>query len=377
LPTGEQVIPDDVPLPPKWRLYFLHPSDTQKMNPSNIRVDGTHHDDAPIRDSILATVQSNCRITPDTHTQDTRHLTLTIPGHHDYLAGSTITIYPKNHVSNVEKFIELMSWTEIADQPLKFVSTTSSSEDEPPIPHLSTYTLTLRKLLTNNIDIMAIPRKSFFNHILPYASDEQQGEKCREFTSPEFVDDLYDYTTRPRRSILEVLKDFWSVKLPWQTVFEILPIIRGRKFSIASGGALKFTTPSESTRVELLIAIVKYRTIIRSIRHGLASRYISTLQPGQAIPIFLQPASALGVVPGDVSKPVVMVAPGTGVAPMRALTYDRKLWRQGEEHGNQDILFFGCRRKGVDEYFSTEWKDLGIVVHTAYSQDQVSFSLSL
>jgi sulfite reductase alpha subunit-like flavoprotein len=212
-------------------------------------------------------------------------------------------------------------------------------------------------------------------------------ERLHEFTSPELIDELYDYTTRPRRSILEVLSEFDSVKLPWHKICSIIPIMRGRQFSIASGGTLKVPTSlspqitagssPKDTRVDLLIAIVKYRTIIKRIRHGVATRYISALQPGQRLSVTLQQGS-LGVKQSEINKPVVMISPGTGVAPMRSLAWERKRWREELDLSpmrpecSKDLLFFGCRKRGIDTYFYDEWDDLDVDVWVAFSREQVS-----
>lgn len=272
-----------------------------------------------------------------------------------------------------------MSWDEIADKPLAFVSTrpaNSITTDQPPISLPQHYQLTLRILLTNYLDIMSIPRRSFFAHLMQYTTDEMYVERLKEFLSPDLIDELYDYTTRPRRSILEVLSDFHSVKLPWQKICSIIPLMRGRQFSIASGGELK-TAGDGSTRVDLLVALVKYRTIMKRIRYGVATRYIATLKPGQEVTVTLQ-KGGLNITKSDIYKPVVMVSPGTGIAPMRSLIWERKMQREHfagvPQNGIKDVLFFGCRNKGVDDYFKEEWalEDLRVDVHTAYSREQVS-----
>lgn len=342
-----------------------------------------------IHNGLIGTVYSNERVTPSNHFQDTRQITLIIPGQYDYPPGAVLTIYPKNFPSDVSTILDLMSWTSIADKPLQFVPTheeLAHTENYPPAP-LSVADFTLRSLLTDHLDIMAIPRRSFFEHLMQYTTDEMHLERLRDFTSPELVDELYDYTTRPRRSILEVLGDLPAVKLPWQKVCSVIPLMRGRQFSIASGGHLKdarslapfakSTVPQ--TRIDLLIAIVKYKTIMKRIRQGVATRYIATLRAGQQITVTLQ-KGGLGLSDDDLHKPVVMIGPGTGVAPMRSLAYERLKWRAtgaADADVGMDLLFFGCRNKDVDEYFKSEWNKMNVTVHTAYSRDQVRFSIVL
>ena len=240
-------------------------------------------------------------------------------------------------------------------------------------------TVTLRELLTNHLDILSIPRRSFFAQLAHYTSDPFHRDRLLEFTDPQYIDELYDYTTRPRRSILEVLQEFESVKIPWQKVVSLIPGMRGRQFSIASAYAEK----KEGTEVELLIAIVKYKTVIKRIRQGVCTRYIASLTPGQDITVTIQPGG-LQVTKKEIDRPVVMIGPGTGVAPMRSLVYQRMQWREklGIEGKGKDLLFFGCRNAEADYFFKDEWRDLTeksvpLEVFAAFSRDQVrSSSLS-
>jgi len=263
-----------------------------------------------------------------------------------------------------------------------------------PTPHLTKDdTVTLRELLTNHLDILSIPRRSFFAQISHYTSDEFQKDRLLEFTNPEYIDELYDYTTRPRRSILEVLQEFSSVKIPWQRICSIIPALRGRQFSIASAFDAR-AAPHDVTQTELLIAIVKYKTVIKRVRQGVATRYIASLSSGQDITVTLS-RGGLGVSEKELDRPVVMIGPGTGIAPMRSLIYQRTLWREqakGLANGTSstqytsskidDLLFFGCRNADSDYYFKTEWADLQasgvpLQVFTAFSRDQVRPCLPL
>lgn len=339
-----------------------------------------------IQNGITATLQSNDRLTPSNHWQDVRHLTLILPEAKPYSPGDVVTIYPRNFPVDVDQFIQLMRWSSIADEPLHFVPTSTqeiTSYPPPPIPAGTNFTL--RGLLTNHLDIMSIPRRSFFSHLAHYTSDPFHIERLQEFTNPEYIDELYDYTTRPRRSILEVLDEFTSVKIPWQKICSVIPLLRGRQFSIASGGDLKApqctsNQQANTTQVDLLVAIVKYKTIIKRIRQGVCTRYIASLKPGQNITVTLQ-KGGLNPRKADVDKPVVMVGPGTGVAPMRSLIYERMKWRkesspqQTHDSGINDTLFFGCRNAEQDYFFREEWQYLAskgqLNVFAAFSRDQV------
>jgi sulfite reductase alpha subunit-like flavoprotein len=380
LPEGLDPIPDDVLLDPNWLLDFVDSTHPEPQNGTFTLASHPVSDDdlpppdlLPIPNSLAATITSNARITPKTHWQDVRHLKLSTPSSHPYVPGSTLTIYPKNFPIDVNEFLNIMNWTPIADVPLHFIPTNSSSTSGTlPIPHFKSTntTITLRNLLTSHLDILSIPRRSFFAHLAHYTSDPFQRDRLLEFTDPQYIDELYDYTTRPRRSILEVLQEFETVKVPWQRVCSLIPVMRGRQFSIASADQGK-------GEVELLIAIVKYKTVIKRIRQGVCTRYISSLAPGAQISVTLQ-KGGLGVTQKEIERPVVMVGPGTGVAPMRSLIYQRIMWREenGLVNAGKDLLFYGCRNAEADYFFKDEWTELmgkgvPLEVFAAFSRDQV------
>lgn len=418
LPAGQDPIPDDVQLPPKWILQEKQDSvppppavekaapqpdqkPTQRGVPNLYRLD---HDTRPIPDTMTVTLTENKRVTPPTHWQDVRHICLTTPDPVSYGPGDMIIITPKNFPADVDMLLKMMGWTDVADKPIEFVpgvGLRGKTEDlpSPPILYLvsSSYYpsspssqppyLTLRILLTEYLDIRAIPRRSFFASIYHYSNDDYHKERLLEFTNPEYIDELWDYTTRPRRSILEVLQEFDSVKIPWQHATSVLPVLRGRQFSIASGGELKKCTldgGGTGTKFELLIAIVKYQTVIKKIREGVCTRYLAVLRPGSTLKVQLQ-RGGLKPTLQQLVGPAVLVGPGTGLAPLRAMIWERaalvKAYREKHPDGppppiGSMILLFGGRNRSADYFYEEEWKQLmesgsiDLQVLTAFSRDQ-------
>ena len=259
---------------------------------------------------------------------------------------------------------------------------------------------------------MSIPRRSFFaalaRHLtnlnnadpktrdLPLTEDEEyQKTRLLELANPELIDELWDYTTRPKRTVLEAVQDFTHVRLPWQYALTTLPLMRGRQFSIASAHALD---AERCTKIELLVAIadppspiIKYRR-----RHGVCTRYVASLAPDPDRPINLTiglQQGYLDVKPSEVDVPVLMIGPGTGVAPMRSMIYQRLAWaKESPASGalpksnpssankylhnstlHNSTLIFGCRSRDNDDFFSDEWTNLaareGLSVWKAFSRD--------
>ena len=425
-PKGVHPIPDDRFLEPRWKLSpyscaankiqdqepaiadtfsSLEPSSNTpkaritieaKQESKSTVTNGFANSDHPLASlktqdlslitpqSLKVTLEANQRLTPVEHWQDVRHLVLASESTIDYGPGDVLTIYPNNHADDVGQLLKRMNWVALADLPIHFIQTKASEECnfKPSLPStLHSSSTTLRELLTSRLDITAIPRRSFFSFVAHFTGDQFQRDRLLEFTKPEYIDELYDYTTRPRRSILEVLQEFESVEVPWQWAASMLPDLRGRQFSIASGGILK-QIGGVGTRFELLAAIVKYKTVIKKMREGVCTRYLAALPVGSELDVTLQKGS-LTIKQDECRRPIVMIGPGTGVAPMRSLIWERKLWScnvkettsvEGSDPIGLSLLLFGCRNEGADYFYREEWEDLKtdmpFEVHAAFSRDQ-------
>ena len=364
------------------------PASTNGTAQSNIKIGKT----APVipfsgsvnSRQLAVKLEENTRATQSTHWQDVRHLVFTSESSTYYQPGDVLTIYPENLQTDVKQLLERMEWIDVADKPILFTRSQAAAEihsySTPPILVPGTST-TLRSLLTQHLDITAIPRRSFFSLIAHFTDDRFHKDRLLEFTKPEYIDELYDYTTRPRRSILEVLQEFESVKIPWQWAASILPQLRGRQFSIASGGERKRTLTGNS-RFELLVAIVKYKTVIKKVREGVCTRYLASLPVGTELNVTLQKGS-FAINKNELSRPVLLIGPGTGIAPLRSLIWERRLWLEdiwtnAQEYEaravGKDMLFFGCRNEAADYFYQEEWADLKsrmpLEVHAAFSRDR-------
>jgi sulfite reductase alpha subunit-like flavoprotein len=372
LPESVPPIPEDVQLPPKVLLRLRSDGEEQRSMQDG-QQDGERVSSAdfpppallPIPGSRVARVSQNSRVTPEDHWQDVRELIFSVEPGGDRInvgPGSTLVIYPKNYPNDVQSLIDMMGWNKIADRPLARVSANGiyAREDA-----------TLRDLLTHNLDIAAVPKRTFLKELVYYASDDLEKERLVELTGLGNTDDFYDYTFRPRRTILEVLGDFPSVKIPFERAVDCFPAIRGREFSIANGARSQHTGgDSAGTKVHVLAALVEYRTIIRKPRQGLCSRYLRSLKEGTLIQVKIKHQANTLLEDDDLYKrPVIAVATGTGIAPIKHLMEDRYDRTTAASMG-ETVLFFGCRNEHADFHYRDVWTSLGgLEVIPAFSRD--------
>lgn len=317
--------------------------DLEKVSNTPRRIYSTESDE---NEPNKGTISSNSRMTAKDHFQDVRYFALNDSSQKlVYEPGDVVALYPENDPEDVEALLTAQGWSDIADFPCYIEDTDGD------IYHFengSASSLTLRSLLTFNLDIMSIPKRTFFSLAWHFSENhEREREKLLELSTLEGLEDLHDYANRPRRSILEVIAEFGSLKIPTEYLLDLIPPIRPRLFSIASR--------ENAQTIELSIAIVKYKTIIRRIRRGLCSSWIERLKVGENVPYkIIQNGLANTNKKIDIYQdPILMVAPGTGVAPMRSLILTRS------RNGNDEpmVLFFGSRYEKKDNLFSQDWKN--------------------
>lgn len=406
LPEGIEPVPDDAQLPPKYNIRLVPSTGSAKdgitngqledgeqlaarfermstespENEAPAQKDGTGMPDfppvklLPIPGSFTAEVLCNKRVTPEDHWQDVRHIELKVrsPGRNGAIsfAGQTLLIYPKNYPEDVQKLIDLMGWADVAEQRIEIDWARNTRSRDYHFPQGAT----VRDVLTHNFDITAVPKRTFLEFMAYHTTNPLEKERLQELTQRGDTDEFYDYTSRPRRTILEVLEDFPGVKIPHTRLLEF-PIIRPREFSLCNGGDPTVHDNGEPTNVykfEILAALVHYRTIIRKPRQGLCSRYLRHLPVGTSIQIGIKPPSSPFTMgdPTFYTRPLIGVATGTGIAPFRALLQDRCL--QQKVIG-PTLLFFGCRNSSADYHFQSEWQTVpNLVVHPAFSRDDAS-----
>jgi len=283
----------------------------------------------------------NERISADDWYQDVRHFEFRCQNVIAYDPGDVAVIHPEAAPIDVEFFLTGMGWSNSADDPIRIQHNFEDQSLPDHVPRVST----LRALFTRHLDINSIPKRSFFHVLKDFATDEREREKLEEFCSPQGAEELYDYTTRVRRTIREVLSEFRSVRVPRDRIFDLFPPLRPREFSIASAS---LAHPHE---IHLCVAIIDYKTKLKARRRGVGTSYLASLPLGAQLRIGI--TKGLLVLPQDQATPVICVAPGTGVAPARAVLEARV--RLG---ASENTLYFGHRASGKDAHYSREWTAL-------------------
>ncbi|KAJ2796893.1 NAPDH-dependent diflavin reductase [Coemansia helicoidea] len=348
LPLPRPIIPDSVA-----------PDPSADITP----VDGSPGDEASSAmlppDSHPAVLVASDRLTAPDHFQDVRSFRFELEAADErplWSPGDCAVLRPANQAADVDAFLAMMGWADRADAPLRATARSGSAVSER-IPEVTT----LRWLFTHYFDITAVPRRSFFEMLYYFSASEDEKERLREFSATEGQDELHTYCMRPRRTIMEVLDDLPHSRVPLGYVFDVFPEIAERSFSISSAAA---ATPS---LVELTVAVVEYKTLMQRPRVGLCTRWLAHLPIGHRVAMRF--ARGTMRLPDDPAVPVIMVGPGTGVAPFMAFLRQRCV-----AGARSNYLFFGCRGRERDFLHRRqleEWvADGSLRLFCAFSRDQ-------
>jgi cytochrome P450/NADPH-cytochrome P450 reductase len=176
-----------------------------------------------------------------------------------------------------------------------------------------------------------------------------------------------------RMSVLDLLEDYPSAKLPFATYLDMLRPLTPRQYSISS--SLLATPPGEPVLASITYDVhsAPARSGNGRIFQGVASTYLATRVAGARIRCFVRRSNTGFHLPHDPSTPIIMIAAGTGLAPMRGFIQQRACIAEnnGEALGPA-LLYFGCRDYENDFLYADElrkWESLGAVqVRAAFSR---------
>ena len=331
LPEGLEPIPADVLPPSKYKVTQNLPI-SHSNPPSNVSNNGAVNCDNS-RPIMVPLISCN-RVTSEDHFQDTRLVELDIRDTGiTFQPGDVCMMRPNNLKENIDFFFQI--FPNLNPETSLFLEKNDQCTELP-----SNYVLPNPCLLKDCVeklwDIQSIPGRYFFELMSHFSPNDEGGatekEKLLELSSAEGQQELYEYCNRPRRNILEVLYDFrfTTPNIPLEYLFDLFPCIKPRAFSIAS------SIDVMPNKIQLLIAVVRYKTkLLAASRLGLCSNWLTRLEKDSSIAIWIKKGTLS--FPSNPNHPVVMVGPGTGIAPFRA--YASKEMLQGNKSERQITVF--------------------------------------
>ncbi|WP_144485391.1 assimilatory sulfite reductase (NADPH) flavoprotein subunit [Bacillus safensis] len=272
---------------------------------------------------FYAEVLENINLNGRGSNKETRHLELSLEGSGlVYEPGDSLGIYPTNDPALVDELITTCGW----------------DAEEAVTVHKNGDTLPLKEALTSHFEITVLTKPLL--------------QKMASFTKSEALQALLEEGNEEKlkaylagRDLVDAARDFGPFEGTAADFTAILRKIPPRLYSIAS--SLK----ANEEEVHLTIGAVRYDAHGRE-RQGVCSILCAErLEPGDTLPVYIQHNQNFKL-PENHEAPIIMVGPGTGIAPFRSFIQER------EEVGadGKSWLFFGDQHFVTDFLYQTEWQ---------------------
>lgn len=257
-----------------------------------------------------------------------------------YEAGDACGVFAQNDPALVEEILALTNF---------------SPEAKVTLPKLGA--TTLFDALTHHLQPSRLTRKM----VQAYAA---LGDCCKldHLLAPDAQQQLDEYMYD--RSLIDLIEECPGLLASPDQLIEVLPKLSTRLYSISSSPAF------HAGELHTTVAVVRYRAHDRD-RGGVCSTMLSDRTPlGTRVPIYIQPNKKFRL-PTNNTAPIIMIGPGTGIAPFRSFLHERRAFGAT----GRNWLFFGERSSATDFLYRDELEEMHSDGHltridTAFSRDQ-------
>lgn len=164
-----------------------------------------------------------------------------------------------------------------------------------------------------------------------------------------------------KRTLIELLDAYRSTKLTLAELCTLLPPLRPRYYSISSSPLI------DAEKASVTVGVVKGYTPTGRLHLGVVSNYLAGLKAGQQVRVFVKDTKSNFRLPPTGTTPIILIGPGTGVAPLRGFLYDR----EASKATGPAVLFFGCRQD--DDFIYREEME-GFKARGVLQELEVAFS---
>ena len=296
--------------------------------------------------------------------RSTRYVALALPTGISYRAGDHLGIIPRNSAEQIKRVAAYFGLDpEARIRLLKSdARKTSLPVDEP---------VRLVDLLAHYVELQDVASRAQLRAMLAHNQCPPEQKKLQAWLGDDeaSVASYRAAILAPRKSLLDLLEEFPACTMPFNVYLEQLVPLRPRYYSISSSPL------PDTDQCDITVAVVSAPAKSgRGEYRGVCSNYVAQLAPGETIYAFVRDTKSAFRLPEDARTPLLMVGPGTGLAPFRGFLQERACLQANGVEVGPSLLFFGCRHAQQDFIYESElraFEQLSLTgLQVAFSREQ-------
>jgi cytochrome P450/NADPH-cytochrome P450 reductase len=336
-------------------LYAIEP-----VAPTTVNVIVATGGVAPMK--VLANNELQTKSGANPSDRSTRHIEVQLPSNLTYRVGDHLSVVPRNDPALVDSVARRFGFLP-ADQIRLQVG--EGRRAQLPVGEV----VSVGRLLTEFVELQQIATRKQIQimsentrcpmtkpRLLAYVGDD-------EASAEHYRSDVL----AKRKSVFDLLEEHPACELPFHAYLEMLSLLAPRYYSISS-------SPSgDPARCSVTVGVVQAPASSgRGVYKGVCSNFFSGRRVGDTIHAMVRETKAGFRLPDDASVPIIMIGPGTGLAPFRGFLQERAARKAKGAALGPAMLFFGCRHPEQDFLYADELKGFAAdgvsELHTAFSR---------
>jgi cytochrome P450/NADPH-cytochrome P450 reductase len=309
-------------------------------------------------EAVHAAVTANRELQSSGSGRSTRHIEVKLPQELSYQEGDHLGVLPSNRKQLVDRVLQRFG---LNGSDYLILRASGSSANHLPLGR----PVSLHDLLSLSVELQEAATRAQLRELASLTICPPHKREIEALLEEEMYK---EQVLKKRLSMLDILERYEACEMPFARFLEMLPPLKARYYSISSSPLAQPGTAS------ITVGVVQgpawsgcgdYR--------GVASGYLADREAGENIMMFIRTPESGFQLPERTETPLIMVGPGTGVAPFRGFLQARRVMREQGRRLGEAHLFFGCRND--DDFIYREeleqFHAAGVVtLHTAFSRKE-------
>jgi len=308
-------------------------------------------------EAVHAAVLENRELQSFSSERSTKHLEIALPADLAYQEGDHLGVLPSNSKEQVGRVLNRFR---LSGHDQVILTASGRSAAHLPVGH----PVSLHDLLHYSVELQEAASRAQIRELVAFTACPPHKRELEQLVEEGVYQ---DEVLKRRVSLLDLLEKFDASDMPFERFLELLPALKPRYYSISSSPLVV------KDRLSITVGVVSGPAWSgHGMYQGVASHFLAGRKPGEDIFCFIRTPQTSFQLPEKLETPIIMVGPGTGIAPFRGFLQARRIQHEQGVQLGEAHLYFGCRHPDQDFLYRAELEqdeqDGLVAVHAAFSR---------